>query len=311
MKNITIENCPICGSVSYTTMYSDHNRRDGINCYGTYVRCTNCSLVYLRERPDWKTIADFYSAIDSKHTNTGITNLEDIIERKNIPFWKNFVRKFRFRPHSWPLAMADSKGRNILDIGCGCGAKLMEFAERKYNVWGVDVGLDAIKMCQNLLPDGHFFCGELQKTNLPENYFDFIRVDNALEHMPNCKDIVQKCYHLLKPGGKLLIYVPNGNGFTMRFMKKYSVSSWIPFHLQLFTPRSANLVMREVGFKDIRVYGYNPTSWIPLSFSQLKRKNYSTFSGLYPYWFELWCYPVGWITKIFGLAEELVVVCKK
>jgi len=30
--------------------------------------------------------------------------------------------------------------------------------------------------------------------------------------------------------------------------------------------------MEEAGFTDIRIYGYNPTSWLPLSLMQLWNK---------------------------------------
>ncbi len=191
---------------------------------------------------------------------------------KPAPKWKELLRKLRFRPHSWPLASVSPKSKRLLDLGCGNGTKLFEFVQHGYDVWGVDVGADAIRVCQKILPQGHFIQGELQETGLPDAHFDYIRIDNALEHVPNPREVVRECYRLLRHGGQLLVYVPHGRSLSMRLMKGNSISSWIPFHLQLFTRKSLIQLMEEAGFTDIRIYGYNPISWLPLSLMQLWNK---------------------------------------
>jgi len=100
----------------------------------------------------------------------------------------------------------------------------------------VDVGEDAIRLCKELLPQGHFIQGELQETGLPDGYFDYIRIDNALEHVPNPKEVIAECHRLLRGGG--MVYVPRGRSLSMRLMKGNSIFAWIPFHLQFFTRKS-------------------------------------------------------------------------
>ncbi|MCD6228358.1 MAG: class I SAM-dependent methyltransferase [Candidatus Omnitrophica bacterium] len=312
--NNTLVSCPICGSSDYRILFHDYNRRDNINCSGTYVRCEECSLVYLRERPPWKEIVKLYSALDSDITaNPGMIDIPALKAQlaKPIHKWKQFLRKVRFRPHSWPLESVPKGSKRLLDLGCGNGAKLVEFAQRGYDAWGVDVSGDAINVCRQILPEGHFIKGELRQVNLPSEYFDYIRIDNALEHVPNPKEVVKECHRLLKRRGRLLVYVPHGESFSMRFMKGDSISSWIPFHLLLFTRESLHRVLAEAGFKSIRIYGYYPTSWLPLSIMQ-RRMRKGKVSGLsYPSWLVFACYPFGWMFSKIGLAEELVGVGKK
>jgi len=306
--------CPLCDSSNCKELFSDRNRRDNINCFGTYVKCGKCSLVYLRYRPPWDQIIKFYSLLDSDITaNAGRIDTAIVQKQLKRPVgkWKLLLRKVRFRPHSWPVE-ASVKGNNrLLDVGCGNGAKLYEFAERGYEIWGVDIGADATKVCRDLLPQGHFVQGELQKADLPSDYFDHIRIDNALEHVPNPKEVVQKCYYLLRKGGKLLIYVPHGRSLSMRVMKGSSISSWIPFHLLLFTKGSLKLLMKKAGFNDIHVYGYYPSSWLPLSFVQWLNRKQSTSTFDYPSWLDCLFYPLGWFLSKVGLAEELVVTGRK
>lgn len=202
--NIEQTFCPVCGASEYKILFHDHNRRDNINCSGTYVQCKECSLVYLRERPPWEEIVRFYSSVDDGLTaNSGLANAEEFRRKveKPVPVWKQILRKIRFRPHSWPIESVPQGTKRLLDLGCGSGAKLFEFVLRGYEVWGVDVGEDAIRLCKKLLPHGNFIQGELQETGLPDGHFDYIRIDNALEHVPNPKEVIRECRRLLRGGG--------------------------------------------------------------------------------------------------------------
>ncbi len=310
--------CPVCGDSGYNILFQDYNRRDNIDCSGTYVQCRECSLIYLYERPQWEEIVKFYSLLDSDITaNAGQVDVAVLKQQaeKSVPKWKGLLRKARFRPHSWPLEPVPQGSKQLLDLGCGNGAKLFEFVQRGYDVWGVDVGEDAIRVCQKILPQGHFIQGELQETGLPCAHFDYIRIDNALEHVPNPKEVVRECYRLLRPGGQLLVYVPHGRSLSIRLMKGNSISSWIPFHMQLFTPTSLRRLMEEAGFTDIDIYGYNPTSWLPLSLMQLRKRNKNkkqpTLKLNIPVWLSLVCYPVGWLAAKVGIGEELVGISFK
>ena len=273
------------------------------------MQCLECSLVYLRERPPWEEIVKFYSSLDEGLTaNAGQVDaaaLHNQAERP-VPKWKRLLQKVRFRPHCWPLESVPHGSKRLLDLGCGNGAKLFEFVRRGYEVWGVDVGTDGIRLCKELLPQGHFFQGELQETDLPDAHFDYIRIDNALEHVPNPKEVVRECRRLLCEGGRLMIYVPHGRSLSMRLMKGNSISAWIPFHLQLFTRKSLRRLLEESSFKDIRIYEYNPTSWLPLSIMQWRNQKQCSWKYDHTRFLSLACYPIGWLAANFGMGEELV-----
>ena len=64
--------------------------------------------------------------------------------------------------------------------------------------------------------------------------------------------------------------------------------------------------MEEAEFADIKIYGYYPVSWLPLSFMQWKRRKESILKLNYPGWFNLICYLIGWASIKLGLAEKLI-----
>lgn len=305
-------NCPVCGCFEFDQLVRDRNRRDNIDCTGAYVECKKCSLIYLHERPPWDEIVKFYSSIDENQTaNTGTVNAEELKQQAKtpVPQWKMFLRNLRFRPHSWPLESVAQNHCRLLDIGCGSGAKLLEFSQRGYDVWGVDVGEQSINNCKELLPQGHFIVGEVNQIDLPDKFFDFIRIDNALEHVPNPKEVIQECRRLLSHRGKLMIYVPHGKSLSMRFLKGNSISVWIPFHLQLFTHKSLRRLIEDAGLRDVRIYGYTPMSWLPLSIVQWQNRNKFISRSRYkniPFWMTVVCLPIGWLAAKLGMSEELV-----
>ena len=308
--NNIIVRCPLCDNDIFSFCFTSKNLRDNIHLIGTYVQCSSCTLVYLRDRPTWESIEKYYSLIDPETTaNPGNINFDKLLKNinKTVPEWKKIVRKFRFRPHSWPLESVPKGSKRILDLGCGNGAKLVEFFNRGYEVCGVDVSEDSIKLCDKLLPEGNFINSELINARLQQNYFDYIRIDNVLEHLPNIKEVIKECYQLLKVGGQILIYVPNGRSFSMRFLKGGSISSWIPFHLQLFTHRSLRLLLKETCFTNIHIYGYYPTTWFPLSIRQVFGKRFIEGKDFLSSAMIVYLlFPLGWILSKFRLAEELI-----
>jgi len=305
--------CPVCDSEQYNELFHDYNRRDALAYDGTYVECKTCSLVYLHNSVSWEEIARLYSTLDPEVTaNPGNTDIDESKQRIDIaiPEWRKLLRQFRFRPHSWPLESVLHRSKRILDLGCGNGSKLAEFAGRGYEIWGVDISKDAIDVCKNVLPEGNFLVSELGNINLISDYFDYIRIDNALEHVPEPRKVIKECYRLLKKSGQLLIYVPHGKSMSMRIMKGDSISSWIPFHLQLFTRGSLERLLHEANFKNIRIYNFSPNNWLALSIMQ--RRNRNKTKQLSPSkWLVLTTYPLSWLAGKFGMGEELIGTGRK
>ena len=283
---------------------------------GTYSRCLYCGLVYLNKRPVWSEIISLYGSMHND-SNVAKTKIEQITNRKSVAAGvvirdklRDLYHKYGFRPHSWPLETIQASSMSMLDIGCGIGEKLVRFAKRGWEIWGLDINAIALQAAKQLLPDGEFVLGELTEVDLPTEYFDVIRMDNSLEHIPNLQEVAQRCFEILKPGGRLFIYVPHGESLSLRLMKNYSISSWIPFHLQLFTKRSVTKLLTDAGYSNIEIIGYYPLSWLPLSLMQWRYKE-NVFLKKHPSWLNAICYPVGWLASKLGLAEELVVIAKK
>lgn len=299
--------CPLCGSGTYRELFSDCNRRDGLEVEGTYARCLECDTVYLRRRPRWDEILALYPSINHVG-DPGVSGAAHRPGRRDdtIPSWNGALRKVRFRPHSWPLEPAPPRRARLLDVGCGNGDKLDEFYRRGYDVWGVDVDPNCIEACRRAFPHGHFVQAELDQARFPSDFFHCVRLDNCLEHVPDPRALMTECYRILAPGGRALIYVPHADGLSFRLMKRYSISAWIPFHLQLFTRASMRNLLRGAGFAEPLLYSFNPSSWLFLSVLQWAGRRETNVGRTVSLPLFAFCYATGWVASKIGLGEELV-----
>lgn len=102
----------------------------------------------------------------------------------------------------------------VLDVGCNNGAVARAIRERHpaAKVWGLEINPDALAQALPHLEAG--WCADLDNTEnleqlLGELRFDHIIAGDVLEHTVQFQKITGILYQHLKPGGRLIISVPN------------------------------------------------------------------------------------------------------
>ncbi|MDZ7359050.1 MAG: class I SAM-dependent methyltransferase [candidate division KSB1 bacterium] len=107
-----------------------------------------------------------------------------------------------------------NKGDRVLDIGCGIGKWVLYLLQKGIDCIGIDSSEVAVEKAQNLLHEkGHKnVIFNYSATELPfdKNRFDGIISFGLLEHFPNHKEVLKYWTEFLKPGGRIVISVPNG-----------------------------------------------------------------------------------------------------
>ena len=121
-----------------------------------------------------------------------------------------------YMPRKWEheIALQDLSGcRKVLEVGCGRGAFVERMCkENKLEAQGIELNSNAVKYAQNRgIPVSSYDLYNFAE--MEKHTFDAVCTFQVLEHVPNPKDFLEALTHLIKPGGKLIISVPNSESF--------------------------------------------------------------------------------------------------
>lgn len=115
------------------------------------------------------------------------------------------TRKARYR-----VTARLCRGR-VLELGCGDGHLAGMIAARGHEVVGVDLNRPKIEAARRRYPGVSFLTGDIGQLQLPEASFDTGVLAEVLEHVdePTGARFLAIAWRLLRPGGRLVVSVPN------------------------------------------------------------------------------------------------------
>lgn len=98
---------------------------------------------------------------------------------------------------------------SILEIGCDCGATLLEIKNKFPNskIYGTDISEPAVKIAAHF---SNAIVNNIEEKNIPfDTKFDFIIFGDVLEHLRNPQAAIKYCKSLLSDEGKIIASIPN------------------------------------------------------------------------------------------------------
>ncbi|KKS94723.1 MAG: Methyltransferase type 12 [Candidatus Collierbacteria bacterium GW2011_GWB1_44_6] len=148
------------------------------------------------------------------------------------------------------LAEGFKKGQKVLDIGCATGNFLKKCDAYGMKTYGVDISSAWLKKAKtNTKARLKVFDLNSSTTPFPTVKFDLITAFDVIEHLDSPSKFVEKCYSMLKKGGKLIITTPNLNSFG-RYVEK---NKWHGYsdktHKYLFTIPNLEFILSTNNFK--------------------------------------------------------------
>jgi demethylmenaquinone methyltransferase/2-methoxy-6-polyprenyl-1,4-benzoquinol methylase len=92
----------------------------------------------------------------------------------------------------------------IAELGCGTGNITERLAEKGYDMVGIDISEEMVKIAQSKFPQVNVLCGDVENAVFPQK-FDCIVVYNAFPHFPNPETLISVLAGHLAPGGLLTV----------------------------------------------------------------------------------------------------------
>lgn len=98
---------------------------------------------------------------------------------------------------------------SVLDVGCGGGqfSRAVKYYSPKLQVYGVDVGRDAVDFAKKNSEGITFELGRAEQLPFKDETFDAVFSIEVLEHVNNFERSVKEMHRVLKEGGKLYLSV--------------------------------------------------------------------------------------------------------
>jgi SAM-dependent methyltransferase len=156
-----------------------------------------------------------------------------------------------------------SPGR-LLDVGAGRGDLGVILSGRGWQVTGLEPSPEACEEGRRrgveMVPGTLTSAGEALETG-----YDVVVFQHALEHVVAPSDDLEQALELLRPGGSILILVPN---FGSRQSKRFG-NAWfhldLPRHRSHFTAAGLERLLRRVGFEQVQLFTSTTADGLPNS----------------------------------------------
>ncbi|MGQ3685108.1 MAG: class I SAM-dependent methyltransferase [Candidatus Loosdrechtia sp.] len=221
-------------------------------------KCSQCGHKFLQGNFTRELLTSLYTEYYPRSTFS-LDQYKTYKEVSGLKAWLDgaYCSAFRWVP----------KNVCVLDIGCGFGETLGYHQFRGCDAYGVEVDENIRRVADKF---GYKIHVGLFDSNLYEsNFFDYITMDQVIEHVCDPLETMRGIAKVLKPGGVAILSTPNSNGWGAKIFGRYWINWHTPYHLQFFSVHSMKLVAEQAGLNFERVKTITNTEWLYYQWTHL------------------------------------------
>lgn len=235
---IAYTKCPACGSSSIHPALAARDYTVSHEIFPIW-HCNDCTVRFTQDVPDSASIAPYYQSPDYvSHSDTekGLINrLYHLVRNYTLTSKKKLVQNFSGKV----------KG-SLLDVGAGTGAFANTMTKAGWTVTGLEPDETARLNAANKYtvtlesPERLF--------QLEAAQFDVVTMWHVLEHVHDLQGYLEQFHKIIKPGGRLIIAVPNYTANDAKHYGEYWAAYDVPRHLYHFSPKAMAKLGHSKGF---------------------------------------------------------------
>jgi 2-polyprenyl-3-methyl-5-hydroxy-6-metoxy-1,4-benzoquinol methylase len=233
-----MNSCPICNDGASKKFHAKVNL-----IFGTeydLVECLHCGVIYFNPMPTIAELGTFYSGSYYDFNKSRE-------EGKGMAFARRLMR--------WK---ANGK---FVDVGCATGFFINGIkSHSNWDVYGTDFGEGAVRFAREHL-GLKVVQGDLADARFPDSFFDYVHVNNVLEHVRNPVSLLMECRRIIKPDGIFFLSVPNGFNDSLDLIdfwkEEKRPARTKNGHIFFFPARTLLMLFEQIGFEIERKKTYS------------------------------------------------------
>ena len=140
----------------------------------------------------------------------------------------------------------------MLDVGAGRGWFIGEAATAGWETWAVEVNQDAIRHLEER-GIALIIKEPAEAFDAPDGSVDVVRLWDVIEHLESPRSAVVNIFRVLRPGGMIRLATTNFASLS----RTVNGPEWVYLngadHIHLFEPDTITLLLRKVGFGEVRI----------------------------------------------------------
>lgn len=242
--------CAQCGETAVRRIYDQ--------AHFPVVRCRGCGLMYADEHFTNEDLARFYSG--DYYRRAYVCHPPQIDEQIANDYLRVFRRVDR-----------ETGGGRMLDFGSARGTFIGHLAKSdigaRWQVEGVDINADEIDIGRR---QGHpVRVANVLANGLEDDTYDVITAFSVIEHLQDPETMLRALWHALKPGGRFLMIVPNGECLIIDLglwahrlsggrLRSFSDNVFHEEHIYYFAPKTLPRFLAKCGYETTYI-GFQPS----------------------------------------------------
>jgi len=217
--------CPVCKSSNELEIFF----KEG----GRYVKCKDCSMVYLNPVFRDFAIKDYY---ESNHCEQS-----EVVETDTDNFYVNI-----YNNGLDDICEIVPKISKILDIGCSSGSFLDLAKKRDLNTYGVELNQTEYEFAKQ---KGHTVHNELlENINFEEN-FDLVTLWDVFEHLIDGEFYLNEIKNVLSEDGVIFLQIPSSDSLASKILREQCNMYDGLEHVNLYGAETIKMLANKCGLK--------------------------------------------------------------
>jgi 2-polyprenyl-3-methyl-5-hydroxy-6-metoxy-1,4-benzoquinol methylase len=249
-SNLVGHKCCICGIVA-AMHYHVYDDRYGYPGIYSLMKCDACGHKFLHSSMSSEKLVKLYT----DYYPRSIFNLDNY---KPSPVVKGFIAWLNGEhrlAYSWV-----PRNVRVLDIGCGFGESLGYHRARGCDVYGVEADENIRRVADKF--GFNVQVGLFDPGNYAPDFFDYVTMDQVIEHVTDPISTMKGVASVLKLGGTAVLSTPNANGWGAKLFGRRWINWHAPYHLQFFSPKSMAAAAEQAGMVIERFKTITSSEWL-------------------------------------------------